>query len=320
MNMFKLHHKKERILTSSVFALALIAILVLGFKLDVFSGYPAPEGRAFDQSMNAKSAFVPEEHGYITIKAYRVNISTSSTVPAQMNFYIKQPSGLEIGYDSKTGMGTIAPAQVTKSDGVLYVPVSINSSETEDNVTLKLSVKFVNAGIYDALSNYTNCESGKTQKLSEISRVEYIDGSSSSKVQTSSLGPLCIKVSKNSLKIVKTSYLDSAAGVDLKNLSAVLALEKAASFEAGNNVVVVLELDELDNTRSDFKVSDLLPSTVTGKIDYVYISNGVVQNSSLINQTAGSVVFYGTTPSPAKSPVIGSLNKGKNYIIYRYKI
>jgi len=316
-----LRHKKKKLITSVIFGVVLIGILVLGFKLNVFSQNPAPEGRVYDQSMNPKSAFLPQEHGFITVKAYRVNISTGSTVPSQMKFYFNQPSGLEIGYESKDGMGTVTPANVTKTDGVLLVPVDISSTDAGQYVSIKLSVKFINAGVYDALSNYTNCESGKVQALSETSRVEYINGATSALVQKNTLSPLCIKVVRNSLQIIKTTYLDTSAGIDIKNLAQVQALTRTGNFEAGNKVVVLLEIDELDTSRSDFKISDLVPDTVTGNVDYAFIVNGTVQNSA-ITKVGGSntVVFYGGAPSAANTPAVGSLSRGKNYLIYRYKI
>lgn len=311
-------HKKDRIITSIIFAIVFVVILVLGFKLNVFSGSPEPEGRTFDSTgLIAKSTFLPQEHGYITIKAYRVNISPSSTVPSQMNFYIKQPSGMEIGYDSKTGMGIVTAANVTKVDGILYVPVQISSTETGDYVNLKLVVTYTSAGVFDALSNYTNCDSGQVQKLSEISRVEYINESSSALVQKSTLSPLCVKVVRNSLQVIKTTYLDSAAGVDIAKLADVQALAKTANFEAGNKVVVVLEIDELDASRSDFKINDLIPDKASGDINYAYNFSGGVAKNSATTKGSGTLVFYGDS---THTPSIGPLIKGKNYIIYRYKI
>jgi hypothetical protein len=325
-------HKKNRLITSVIFAIAFVMILVLGFKLDVFSGSPEPEGRTFDSTGTvAKSVFIPQEHGYITIKAYRVNISSSSTVPSQMNFYIKQPSGLEIGYDSQIGMGTVNSANVTKVDGILYVPVQIGSTETGDSVNLKLAVTYTSAGVFDALSNYTNCDSGQVQKLSEISRVEYINGSSGASVQKSTLSPLCVKVVRNSLQIVKTTYLakKDAAGqdinVDIAKLSDVMdpaKTDKTANFEAGNKVIVVLEIDELDASRSDFKITDYVPPTASGSIDYFFISanaNEALPSTQIPTiAISNSVVFYGA--AAAKPPTVGPLTRGKNYLIYRYKI
>lgn len=314
---------RNKVIVTAIFAIIFVGILVLGFKLNVFSGSPAPEGRVFEDSQLTipKSVFLPDEHGFITVKAYRVNISSSSSVPSQMNFYIKQPSGTEVGYDSIAGMGNVIAANVTKVDDVLFIPVQISSADTGSNVNLKLSVTFKNAGVFDALSNYTNCDSGQVQKLSEISRVEYINGSSSALVQKSILSPLCVKVVRNSLQIIKTTYLDTAARVDISKLADVQALTKTANFEAGNNVIVVLEIDEQDPSRSDFKITDYIPDTASGNIDYAFIANGAIANSATTKSGGNnSVVFYGGTAPPAHTPAIGSLIRGKNYLIYRYKI
>ena len=318
---------KKKYFPYALTIIVIVLLAVLGFKLRVFSSSPDPEVRIFDSNMSAKSAFLPSESGFFTIKAYRENITgTSALVSTQIKIYIKIPSSVEISYVSEDGLGTVDKSQITTQDGVMMVPVKVAGGDTAQFASLRFSIKFNNAGVFDALSNYSNCDIGQVQKLSETSRIEYINGVTNALVKEVSLGPLCVKVLRNGPVITKDAFLDASPSVGLNDVNKILALDRAANFEAGDAVVVALRIQDPDPTRSDFKIVDKVPEEVTQDISYVLHSNGTIVSSGTVKPSSGGVItFYGglsapSTPTAAGAPAIGILSAGENYLVYRYKI
>jgi len=240
-------------------------------------------------------------------RAYRLGFSnpTSNSL-----LYKMETSGIvPVSYQCNDGEQSCIQNAVLRGDGTYWI---------ENNyLDIKVKVKFNEPGNFDLLGNYINCETGPLQKISEDSKVDYFDTRNDSETlyKTLYFNALCIKVIKTSPSIVKVSY-ESDPGDDLANPQA----ERKASFEAGDDVWIVLEISNNSGTSlSDWKISDRVPDSISASSDYWYYQGNYEAKEGKVSLSGREVVFKGTD-SGDMGEYIGQLSLGKNYIKYRYKI
>ena len=179
---------------------------------------------------------------------------------------------------------------------------------------LKIKVKFTGLGVFDLLSNYIGCESGPLKQVGQDSRVEYYDPRNNEKYKTLYFKSVCVRVAESSPLIIKTSYTTDP-GDDLANTTGV----RQASFDAGDDIFVVLEIDDSTSGRTDFIIEDALPASVSGAIEYsFYHGSNKVKTGEV--SASDSRVFFKGQENGGSGEVIGALSSGKNYIKYRFKI
>jgi len=240
-------------------------------------------------------------------RAYRLGFSnpTSNSL-----LYKMETSGIvPVSYQCNDGEQSCIQNAVLRGDGTYWI---------ENNyLDIKVKVKFNEPGNFDLLGNYINCETGPLQKISEDSKVDYFDTRNDSETlyKTLYFNALCIKVIKTSPSIVKVSY-ESDPGDDLANPQA----ERKASFEAGDDVWIVLEISNNSGTSlSDWKISDRVPDSISASLDYWYYQGNYKAKEGKVSLSGKEVVFKGTD-SGDTGEYIRQLSLGKNYIKYRYKI
>lgn len=240
-------------------------------------------------------------------RAYRLGFSnpTSNSL-----LYKMETSGIvPVSYQCNDGEQSCIQNAVLRGDGTYWI---------ENNyLDIKVKVKFNEPGNFDLLGNYINCETGPLQKISEDSKVDYFDTRNDSETlyKTLYFNALCVKVIKTSPSIVKVSY-ESDPGDDLANPQA----ERKASFEAGDDVWIVLEISNNSGVSlSDWKISDRVPDSISASLDYWYYQGNYKAKEGKVSLSGREVVFKGTD-SGDTGEYIRQLSLGKNYIKYRYKI
>lgn len=179
---------------------------------------------------------------------------------------------------------------------------------------IKIKIKFVSLGVFDLLSNYTGCETGPLRMVGQDSRVEYYDPRDDAKYKTLYFKSLCVRVAESSPSIIKTSYATDP-GDDLTNPTGV----RQATFDAGDDVWIVLEIDDSTPGRLDWRIEDKVPESVSGKVDYSYYQGSNKVKSGRVNVTESKVIFSGQQGNGSQE-ALGALAAGKNYIKYRFKI
>jgi hypothetical protein len=90
--------------------------------------------------------------------------------------------------------------------------------------------------------------------------------------------------------------------------------QRQASFEAGDEVTVRLEIDEPEGSRTNYEINETLPKSVSGEITYKFSrqQDGYVKDGLKAAIHDGKVVFKG-------SEKLKFLN-GRNAIEYKYRI
>jgi len=318
--------KLARRITLLGVAVGLVVAGIIYFHLrQAVASTPSPEVYLTDLSGNTRSLFAPGESALVTIRVYARNLASST--PAQLDVFEHLPT-MDVGgttkyilsfegVDStvdKTGHAYPNPTPVSVSGTPNYYKFSISgvSGVVDNYVDLKLKVKIGDTtGSFDAFSNYENCERGPLEVKSQDSKVQYVDSSTSTVVDTIVLNALCVKISKDSPYVIKTSY-----GSDPGNDPATTTATRKATFEAGEDVWVVLEIYEPEGSRTDFKIMDRVPGGVSGKIIGAEFrnSNGEVKKLNDIPISDGTVNFSHDSDGQL------TLLKGNNSIIYQYKI
>ncbi len=178
---------------------------------------------------------------------------------------------------------------------------------------IKIKTKFTSVGTFDLLTNYIGCESGPLKQISQDSRVEYYDPRDGSKYKNLYFKSVCIRVSESSPFIIKTSY-GSDPGEDLINPKG----SRQASFDAGDDVWIVLEIDDSTSGRSDFIIEDKVPESVSGKVEYSFYHGGSKIKTGEASVTDAKLQFSGQNSEGSET--IGALAGGKNFIKYKIKI
>jgi len=103
--------------------------------------------------------------------------------------------------------------------------------------------------------------------------------------------------------IAKTTYAENELGEQIES----------SSFEAGDKVIVELEIREVSNERSDFRIEDTVPSSISGQITYQLINpDGQSSGDQLTNVADGKIYITGSQSL--------LLKVGKNIIRYSYVI
>jgi len=185
----------------------------------------------------------------------------------------------------------------------------------EDNyLDLKIRIKFTGLGVFDAISNYIGCEAGPLHMVGQDSRVEYYDPRNSQKYKTLYFKSACVRVAESSPYVVKTSY-ESDPGDDLANPVGT----RQASFDAGADVFVVLEIDDSTSGRTDFIIEDNVPESVSGKLEYTYYQGTTKIKSGEVVVEENKIKFHGQDDGSG-GEVIGSLSGSKNFIKYKFRI
>jgi len=314
--------KKPTIKRVAFLALVASLIIAIGFythHLIAGASAQSPEATLTDLSGSNRTLFTPGESALLGVKIYGKN--APSGAPSRIDVYEQLPSitvdengakktvdivTFEEVYSLTDQNGTRQNKPTMVSQGDNYYKFSLDGVSEGNYLELKVKIKMGDTlGSYDALSNYANCEKGSLEKLAENSRVEYID--TNEKIP---LSALCFKISSDTPPyIVKTTY-SSDPGDNPANTAA----KRKATFEAGESVWVVLEIDEPEVSRTDFKISDRIPGSVSGSINYRFISAGGTPKSGKVSPRGGVVTF-----SHLDNPEL-ELRQGKNYIIYQYKI
>jgi hypothetical protein len=313
--------KKPIVKRVAFLALLVGLIIAVGFYthyLIAGASAQSPEVTLTDLSGNSRSLFAPGESALLGVRVYGKN--TPSGTPSRIDVYEQFPSitvnenGEEktvdiITFDEVYSLtdqnGTSQSKPTPVNQGHNYYKFSLDGISVGNYLELKVKIKMGDTlGSYDALSNYANCEKGPLEKSAENSRVEYIDTN-----ERIVLNALCLNISKDSPYIIKTTY-GSDPGDDPANTTA----KRKATFEAGENVWVVLEINEPETSRTDFKVSDRIPGSVSGNINYKFIGAEGATKSGTVLPESGIVTFSHSDISELE------LRRGKNYIIYWYKI
>lgn len=179
---------------------------------------------------------------------------------------------------------------------------------------LKIKVKFTGLGVFDLLSNYIGCESGPLKRVGQDSRVEYYDPRDNTKYKTLYFKSVCVRVAESSPSIIKTSYATDP-GDDLANPTGV----RQASFDAGDDAWIVLEIDDSTSGRTDFIIEDALPASVSGSIEYSFYHGLNKVKTGEVVVSDSKALFKGQESDESKDAV-GALSSGKNFIKYKFKI
>lgn len=239
---------------------------------------------------------------------------------AQLDTYIKMPSGAQFeevvsAIDKSSDNHSVLTAD--QGNGTYKFSVFGVTGTNDNYVDLKIKLKLNEVGDFDLLSNFKGCGAGPLQELGENSYVKYLDmrpitPEANRLIKTLAFKSLCVRVFKDSPNITKYILSSDPSG-DPQNPKNIVS-----TFEAGQTVWVELEIDEMIPERRDFAISDQVPATVSGELSYKLIRPGEDAKSGKIN-ASNSIVEFKPTALDSKS-VIESLKRGKNYIIYSYKL
>ena len=185
---------------------------------------------------------------------------------------------------------------------------SANPNHYIENNFLNINIKvnFSSFGKFDLDSNYSGCDSGNLQKVADNSKIDYYSSPNSdptnngSKYKTFTFSALCINVTSGgtSPKISKITYDESG--------------NKKATFEAGDPVKVILEIDESESTRSDYIIEDFVPASANGSISYKFIRSDGFTKVGTATASDEKVRFVGTDEL--------KFMHGINSIEYSYRI
>jgi len=173
---------------------------------------------------------------------------------------------------------------------------------SDNYVDLKLEIEFIVYGKSELNTNFQGCENGPLVRISSASNVSYKLAGQNTYYKTSDFGAVCINVGEISPLISKSTYIERDG-----------QLTKSNTFEAGDLVRVVLEIDEPNDRQSDYKITDKLPESVSGEIEYVLTTPGSVLPAQRLQINSDhNVIFEGNNER--------SLTRGKNKIEYQYRI
>lgn len=321
-------------------AVAVLAIFTLWSHFKSASGAQGdPEAQMQELSGTERVSFSIGETGYLNLRAYSERVGSINgtkikyflRLPAQAHFetlysaidkggrsrsvtldeitsgYYRVSTNKKLpdSYWCKSGEQVCIDNATLRDNGLYYV---------EDNyLDVKLRVKVETVGSYDLTSNYLGCESGPLKLVGQDSRVEYFDPTSDAKYKTLYLKSVCVRVAESAPRIIKTSY-STDPGDDLTNPTGT----RQAGFDAGDDVWIVLEVNDSTSGRTDYIVEDTLPSSVSGVIDYNYYQGSNKVSTGKVTVSESKIKFYGYDIGDGE--ITGALVSGKNYIKYKYKI
>ncbi len=296
----------------------------------------SPEKFTTDLSGNPKNSFKVNESAYLNIKIYAEDTSTSptpapnpsSTPTSASNIKVTEKLTSQVEYNQFVSAvdkgGTVRTATVDKQPNVIYftldkIPKSYvcNSSKPEcrsngqqsggsytiyDNYVVLL-IKFTpkTKGIYDLDSNYNSCNTGTPKKVASVSKVEYKLSTGGSPYKSFDMPAMCVTIGSGvALDIVKTTYNKDG--------------QRQASFEAGDEVTVKLEIDEPEESRTDYEINEAVPKSVSSEITYKFSrqQDGFLKDNLRATPSEGKVKFVGSE----ELRFLG----GRNTIEYKYKI
>lgn len=209
-------------------------------------------------------------------------------------------------YKCTTGEESCTSHAVLRDDGSYWVE--------ENYLDIKLRLKFTGIGTFDLLSNYIGCESGPLKQVSQDSGVESFDPRDDTKYKTLYFKSVCVRVAESSPSVIKTSYATDP-GDDLANPTGV----RQASFDAGDDVWIVLEIDDSTSGRTDFTIGDQVPASVSGAIEYSFYHGADKPKTGEVVISSSKAFFKGQDSGDV-GETIGGLSSGKNYIKYKFKI
>lgn len=347
------HRFKSRHIGSIVLIISLVfasAVLFRHFQ-GALGENGSPEKFTTDLQGNPKNSFKVGEQGLLTLKIYADDSNTSATaVPNQTatsqtsaDLVATEKLASQVVYNDLVSSddkgGTARATTVANSnDGKIIlslqkVPKSYVCDQTKSicqengvmsgaNYTIfdnyvSLVIKFTAAqkGNFDLDSNYDQCESGSPIKVRSESKVQYNFTALQSN-KTLDFPSMCVSVGSGiSLNIIKTTFLqsgdcrpDSQCAVG----SGCIRTRKA-TFDAGEQVLVRLEVDEPEDSRIDYEIQEALPKTVSGDITYSFSRKDGLRKCDLKAKASnGQIVFSGSEDL--------KLLSGRNTIEYSYKI
>lgn len=304
---FKLSRSK-RFVGAIVFVA--IGLLFLFSIKKVFTAPPPPVVTVYDETGQAKNSYNAGDR-------FKVKFHIDKPYSGSLNFaQLEQrfaPNVSEVALKSITSkFGSVTPTSSSGSENSWNIKVPYDTNVNYVDITFE--GKFSSVGSFDLNSNFDNCSNNTTNNLNN-SKITYTKGNSVYEVV--SLNAVCINVLKLGNQIIKTTFRGPRTGLNLNNLDVVLAYERTANFEAGDTVVVVNKIIEREKTRTDYKITDLVPSKVTSGISYSFFQGKLLKKSGTTTPAAGVINFFG----PGKNePVLDATVEGENYLVYSYKI
>jgi len=318
-----------------------ILVAVVACSLVLYWHYRAAQGEAgspekstTDLDGNSKNSFKIGDSGYLNIKVYAKdagastspapNPSATPTTAANISVTEKLASQVEfnqlVSAIDKGGAERATVVSRSSGDPKTYINLSqiprsyvcspskpeclsnaVKSGSTytiyDNYVVLKIKFTAKEKGIIDLDSNYSACDSASPQKVSGDSKVEY---RLSQKNVTFDMPAMCVTIGNSAALNVKKTTQDKDGS-------------PKATFEAGDQVWVKLEIDEPGDSRTNYKITDAIPKSVSGEISYTFKgSDGSLKEDQKTRASDGKVEFTGSDEM--------KLLNGRNTIEYSYRI
>jgi len=291
MRLNRLKTRLPQIASVSLAVLLALGLLVFNRFNRAESEAKSPEKRITDLNNVSKTSFNLNESAYLILRSYAEDVpdpDTGISESADVKIYEKlasQANYKDFIEAKDKGGRTYSPRLTVGVDGQLLFEISdlpenylCNSGETvcetagtkitsgsnagryqisNNYLDIRVKVTFVSGGEFDLDSNYTGCGSGQPIPCAECdqkypSRVEYFNpyviSPSNEPYETFNFPSLCISIGSSNLNVMKTSYDKDG--------------NKKASFEAGEEATIKLEIMESDGSREDYKIEDFVPGTV----------------------------------------------------------
>lgn len=197
------------------------------------------------------------------------------------------------------------------SDRLKFTIAGINNSD-DNFVDIKLKIKMKSNGFFDLDSNYTNCSSGNPTKVADVSKVDYLNTSTTppTVLDSKTFPAFCVNVSLNNPNIIKTTF-SKDPGNDIPADSS----DKKATYEAGGEVWTVIQVYESTASRSDFVIKDKVPETASNFRYWVKRPGDSVFKDIVSSKVTINDNYLSFTKS-----AIGNLTYGMTFIKYKYKI
>ena len=294
-----------------------------GFNLFQYT-FPWPD----DPSALQKYTFKAGEQGIVWL-SIPINLS-ASTVPVTANLVITEKIPSQVSYDSvvevfdwrmiSDGHGgyirrPLAYTVTGPTNGKLTftinnVPSRRDSTNNTNVVFIKLKFTAKQSGVFDFTGNFNQCETGNPVQVSSQSSVQYYWRENPSNNHKYDFWSRCSVIEGNPINIIKTTYLDK----DGCKSQCSNSCQRKANFEAGEKVLTSLVIDEPNESRTDYKIQDTLPKTVSGEIIYSLKreKDGFCKTDLRATVSDGKIEFQGSADQ--------MLLNGKNIIEYSYKI
>lgn len=242
------------------------------------------------------------------------NLTITEKLASQVTFDTYEPPQM-MYFSTTKSYWTNAPTVVEGPiDGKIIfnmrdIPSNPSRHSSYNWVYIRIKFTASRAGIFDIGSNFDGCGTWSLRQISSQSFVQY---------SLQSGGPLyiydfsagCMSVEGNPLNIIKTTYLKEGNCKSACSNSC----KRQATFDAGEQVLTRLEIDEPDDSRTDYKIQDALPKTISEDVTYSFQreKDPFFCQSGTASASNGQIIFPGGGAQ--------ELLKGKNIIEYSYKI